>query len=97
MTEMKKTKLDLVMCDSRYISGYGKMSDHVIYIPNSCLIPRTAPSREEWSMGGDGPSILGPTVYFSPSYREIRCPSNKLNLQVLQVWSFRTFLIEGLH
>lgn len=69
---------------SRVFIGYGKMSDHVIYIPNSCLIPRSAPTREEWSMGGDGPSILGPAVYFSASYREIRCPSSKLNSQVIQ-------------
>lgn len=35
-------------------------------------------------MGGDGPSILGPAVYFTTSYQHIRCPPEELNLQVIE-------------
>nr|XP_039259057.1 tetratricopeptide repeat protein 13-like [Styela clava] len=69
---------------SRVFIGYGRMSDHVIYLPKSCLEPTLAPSREEWSMGGDGPSILGPSVYKSLSYRDVKCPPDKLNYDVIR-------------
>lgn len=69
---------------SRVFIGYGKMSDHVIYIPKSCLVPTMTPSREEWSMGGDGPSILGPSVYKSISYRDVKCPPDKLNYEIIR-------------